>query len=96
MLKVTLVQVQDEVLGESAKYDVLDETGKVIHTNCSIELVSEILQQGTQLNKAFFDKYYSAVNYNLNKESGESLRRYLKDGDIGLGLKFGQYYGEVL
>ena len=96
MLKITLVQVQDEVLGEAAKYDVLDADGKIIHSNCSIELVSEILQQGTQLNKAFFDKYYSAVNYNLNKESGESLRRYLRDGDINFGHRCTQYYGEVL
>lgn len=96
MLKVTLVQVQDEVLGEAAKYDVLDADGKIIHSNCSIELVSEILQQGTQLNKAFFDRYHEAVSYNLNKESGESLRRYLRDADIGFSQKCTQYYGEVL
>lgn len=50
------LEVQDEVLGAEPRYEIKDNSGNVIATNCSIELITNILQEGTPLNKALFDK----------------------------------------
>lgn len=50
------LEVKDEVLSGEPRYEIKDNNGNVIATNCSIELITSVLQEGTPLNKALFDK----------------------------------------
>ena len=51
-----MVTVQDEILSGEPLYRLLDKDGNIIWDNIRIELITAILQQGTAINKALFDK----------------------------------------
>lgn len=52
---ITEINVLDEVLSSEPLYEIKDETGKVVATNCTIEMITSVLQNGTPINKKLFD-----------------------------------------
>lgn len=56
-----MIDFQDEVLNGEPKYRILDENGNVIYDKVTIEMITELLQVGTPLNKALFDKINSRL-----------------------------------
>ena len=47
MATIQKLSVQDEVLGGEPRYRVKDSLGNIIHDNCTIEMITELLKQGT-------------------------------------------------
>lgn len=57
------VEILDEILNGEAKYRIRGKDGNILFDNVSIEMITEILQQGTVLNKALFDTLIQQINY---------------------------------
>ena len=55
-MTIEKLNVQDEVLGDVPLYRIKDSSGKVIYDNCTIDMITSILTDGTPLNKLLFDK----------------------------------------
>lgn len=55
-MAIQKLSVQDEVLGGEIKFRIIDENENIIFDNCTIEMITEILTKGTDLNKLLFDK----------------------------------------
>ena len=75
-LNFELLNVTDEVIDGEAKYNVYDENGKLLHANCSINLNTNVINQGTFLNKNLFDKLDRLIEYTNSREIGEDLPGY--------------------
>lgn len=59
--------VLDEILNGEPKYNIVDSaTGEVLQSNVKIELSTEVLQEGTPVNKALFDSIKGDV-YRVDK-----------------------------
>lgn len=57
------VEILDEILNGEAKYRIRDKSGNILFDNLTIEMITEVLQQGTPLNKALFDALIQQINY---------------------------------
>ena len=57
------VEILDEILNGEAKYRIRGKDGNILFDNLTIEMITEILQQGTVLNKALFDSLIQQINY---------------------------------
>lgn len=55
-----MIEVKDEVLNGEPLYRIRNKEGNVILDNVTFEMITEVLQSGTPLNKALFD---SIKNY---------------------------------
>lgn len=53
------MEFQDEILNGEAKYRISDDSGNILHEKVKIEMITEVLQAGTPLNKVLFDKIKS-------------------------------------
>lgn len=49
-----MINIKDEILGGEPRYKIVDSAGAVISNNCSIELITQLIQEGTPLNKELF------------------------------------------
>lgn len=79
------LSVQDEVLSGEPKYEIKDNNGTVIATNCTIELITSVLQEGTPLNKALFDKVDNDFHMLKRSMIGNAYKEYaLSRGIIDL------------
>lgn len=94
-LIIEKLEVQDEVLSGEPRYEIKDNNGNVIATNCTIELVTSVLQEGTPLNKALFDKIENNFTSIRSEFSGESFKKYLEKRDIGVSDRYFEYILEV-
>lgn len=56
MLNLLTLEVKDQVLSGEPLYVIKDSTGNVLYDNVKLELKTPLVQQGTELNKALFDK----------------------------------------
>ena len=56
MINIIRLEANDEVLNGEPLYEIKDGTGKVIGTNCTIELITSLITEGTAINKSLFDK----------------------------------------
>lgn len=54
-----MIEVKDEILNGEPEYRLKDKNGNIIYDNLSIEMITEILQAGTPLNKVLFDRIIS-------------------------------------
>lgn len=50
-----MIEVKDEILNGEPKYRLRDENGDIIYDNVSVEMTTPVVEEGTPLNKAFFD-----------------------------------------
>ena len=61
-----LVDVKDEVLAGEPLYNIKDAAGEITDGNVKIELGTEVLEEGTPLNKALLDKVtQNLIAYNV-------------------------------
>ena len=51
-----MIDFKDEILNGEPRYNIRDKDGNLIQEDASIELSTEVTQEGTPLNKALFDK----------------------------------------
>lgn len=93
-LIIEKLDVQDEVLSGEPRYEIKDNNGNVIATNCSIELITSVLQEGTPLNKALFDRLDNVLVVLGGKENGEDFKKYIETGEYG-GLKTPELLDEL-
>ena len=54
-----MLEVKDEILNGEPLYRMRDNNGNIIYDNFSLEMITEVIQGGTPLNKALFDKIIS-------------------------------------
>lgn len=52
---MVMIEVKDEVLSAEPRFRIRDENGNILFDNVTIEMITEILQAGTPLNKLLFD-----------------------------------------
>lgn len=79
---VERIQAEDEILESSPLYNITDENGRIIAEKCSIELVSNVLREGTPLNKAFFDKIdYLAQCIASLGGTGDDIYKFITTGE---------------
>lgn len=64
-----MIDFKDEILEGEPRYRVRDANGNLIHDNVSIELATSVAQEGTSLNKVFFDAW--AARFKLATEYSE-------------------------
>lgn len=87
-LQIERLNVQDEIIEESIRYDIKDESGNIIYRNVGIEFITTLLQEGTPLNKALFDKVdrnFEKIKNNFNKaNSGLETRQFFDDEILGI------------
>lgn len=89
MFYIEKLNVADEVLNGEPKYKILDGNGNVIYNNCSIEQVTQVLQYGTSLNKALFDKIdYMGNCIQYLSNTGEDIKKFILTGEYN-GIKTG-------
>lgn len=50
-----MIDIKDEVLQGGAKYRIRDNEGNILQDNCIIELTTNVIQEGTSINKDLFD-----------------------------------------
>ena len=55
-MTIEKLNVKDEQLQGEVRYRVKDSNGNVVYESCTIEMITELLQEGTELNKVLFDK----------------------------------------
>ena len=55
------IEVKDEILNGEALYRIRDANGNIIFDNLTIEMITQITQQATPLNKLLFDKITSRL-----------------------------------
>lgn len=85
-MNIQKIEFQDEILdpvGQSdnkPRYRIRDNSGNVIYDNVTLELSTPVIQEGTALNKAFFDKIEANLEAIANKDNGESFKRYIFEG----------------
>ena len=78
-----VLEIKDEIINGEPLYAIKDVNGNVLYNNCKIEMVTEILQQGTPLNKALFDKIQNVIDYMNSKEKGEDFLKFSIEGTVG-------------
>ena len=57
-----MLDFKDEILEGNPKYRVRDENGNIIVDNASIEMITNIMQEGTLINKKLFDNIQEEIN----------------------------------
>lgn len=55
-----MIEVKDEILEGEPLYRIRDKDGNILFDNVTLEMITEVLQSGTPLNKTLFD---SIKNY---------------------------------
>lgn len=50
-----MIEVVDEILADNPRFRIRDNAGNIILDNITIEMITEIIQAGTKLNKVLFD-----------------------------------------
>lgn len=69
-----MIEVQDEILNGEATYRIRDKDGNILFDNLTIEQITPVIQEGTQLNKVLFDSIKNDINSRLltsNKSTTE-------------------------
>ena len=75
------INVQDEILDTSGqldskpRYRIRDNNGTILYDNVTLEVATPVTQEGTEINKALFDKVdnmFESVEkeFKLRKKSG--------------------------
>lgn len=57
-----MIEVKDEILNGKPLYRVRDKDGNILFDNLTIEMITEILQEGTPINKELFKTIESEIN----------------------------------
>lgn len=71
--------VKDEVLSGEPLYVIKDSNGNIVYDNVKLELKTPLIQQGTEVNKALFDKVDSSFDNITTIINGLDLgEEYLK------------------
>lgn len=58
--------VVDEVLADVPKYRIKDSGGNVLYDNCTIEMVTAVVTEGTDIDKELFDSIQTDLNSKMN------------------------------
>lgn len=69
-----MIEVQDEILSGEPRYDISDSQGNLIYSGVKIEQITEMIQQGTPLNKLLFDSIKKDLE--LLEAKQKLVRRY--------------------
>lgn len=56
-----MIEVKDEILAGEPRYRIVDENRNIILDNVSIEMTTQVIQEGTPLNKPFFELVKQAI-----------------------------------
>lgn len=67
-----MIEVKDEILNGEPEYRLKDKNGNIIYDNLSIEMITEVLQAGTPLNKVLFDSIKNDILDRLKIEDKAS------------------------
>lgn len=78
MLNVLTLEVKDEVLSGEPLYVIKDSTGNVLYDNVKLELKTPLIQEGTELNKALFDKIDEGFTNISGQKKGDSIDMFNK------------------
>ena len=90
-----MLEIKDEILNGDPVYTIKNSSGTILYENCSIELVTQIIQQGTPLNKELFDKIQGIVDYMNNKNYGEVFLRYNLENEVD-DIKYSKTESDVV
>lgn len=58
-----MIEVKDEVLAGEPKYRIRDNAGNILYDNLTLEQITEVIEEGTPINKAFFDSIKGDLNW---------------------------------
>lgn len=79
MIILESLNVVDEQLSNEPLFRIRNANGEIVVDNCSIELITQVLQNGTPVNKLLFDKIDSNTeNMYYFLPTGKSLEQYLE------------------
>lgn len=56
-----MIEFKDEILNGEPRYRVRDIDGNLIHDNAAIEMSTDVIQEGTPLNKVFFEQIFAQL-----------------------------------
>ena len=59
-----MINFKDEILNGEPKYRIRDKNGNILFDNCSIEQITETLQQPTPLNNATISNIQDNIQLN--------------------------------
>ena len=69
-----MIEVKDEILSGEPLYDISDSQGNLIYSGVRIEQITEMIQEGTPLNKILFDSIKKDLE--LLEAKQKLVRRY--------------------
>lgn len=81
MFNIEKLEVKDELLDGVQKFRITKEDGSILADNCTIELVTLLLQQGTDINKLLFDKIDANTTILTSKFVGNTLEKLLTENE---------------
>lgn len=58
-----MIEVKDEILAGEPKYRIRDNGGNILYDNLTLEQITEVIEEGTPINKAFFDSIKGDLNW---------------------------------
>lgn len=61
-----MIEIKDEILAGIPKYRITDSNGNIIADNATIEMITQILQAGTPMNKAMFELFENDYTAQIN------------------------------
>lgn len=85
-----MIEFKDEILNGEPRYRVRDIDGNLIHDNAAIEMSTPVVQQGTPLNKPFFENIqayikstdrYNPVRATINTTIDGEYRKNFFEGE---------------
>lgn len=86
------INAQDEILDTSGqldskpRYRIRDNNGTILYDNVTLEVATPVTQEGTEINKALFDKVDGALAVVASRDNGEDFKKYIETGEYG-GIK---------
>lgn len=82
MFNIEKLNVQDEIPSGAIRFDIKKNDGTVLYSNVDITMITEILQKGTALNKAFFDKIdFMGECIQTLSNVGEDIKKFILYGE---------------
>ena len=52
-----MIEIKDEILASEPRYRITDNNGNIIADNVTIEMITQMIQEGTPMNKELFERF---------------------------------------
>lgn len=83
MFNIQKLNVQDEIPSGAIRFDIKKNDGTIIYSNVDITMITSILQKGTELNKALYDKIdYMAECVASLDDIGTDIEKFILTGEF--------------